>query len=60
VPETGRVERGDPVRPVGQVEAEQAVAVPRDLRQDLAESQGDDREVVAAQAEGRQPDRDPG
>ncbi len=49
-----------PKRPVRQVEAEEVVAVADDLRDDLAESERHDREVVAAQAERGQPDQDPG
>ena len=61
VAEARRVERRDPVRPVRQVEAgaEEVVAVARDLRQDLAEAERHDREVVAAQAQGREADQDP-
>ena len=61
VAEAERVERRDPVRPVRQVEAgaEEVVAVARDLRQDLAEAERHDREVVAAQAQRRQADDDP-
>ena len=60
-PEAGRVDRDDPVRPVGQVEPgpEEVVAVARDLGQDLAEAERDDREVVAAQPERGQADEDP-
>ena len=36
------------------------VAVDRDAADDLAEGERDDRDVVAAQAQRRQPDRDPG
>ena len=59
--EAGRVDRRDPVRAVREVEAraEEVVAVPRDLRQDLAEAERHDREVVAAQAQRRQADQDP-
>src|SRR4051794_30822850 len=42
------VDRRDPVRAVGQVEAPEVVAVVRDLRQDLAETERHDREVVTA------------
>ena len=35
------------------------VGVPDELRDDLPESERHDREVVAAQAQGRQPDEDP-
>ena len=61
LPEAGRVERRDPVRAVRQVEAraEEVVAVARDLREDLAEAERHDREVVAAQAQRRQADDDP-
>ena len=61
VAEADRVDRRDPVRAVGEVEAgaEEVVAVARDLRQDLAEAERHDREVVAAQAQGRQADDDP-
>ena len=61
VAEARRVERRDPVRPVRQVEAgaEEVVAVARDLRQDLAEAERHDREVVTAQAQGRKADQDP-
>src|SRR5216684_2683577 len=60
--EARRVERRDPVRAVREVEAraEEVVAVARDLRQDLTEAERDDREVVAAQSQGRQADDDAG
>ncbi len=61
VAEADRVDRRDPVRAVRQVEAgaEEVVAVARDLREDLAEAERHDREVVAAQAQRRQADHDP-
>ncbi len=61
LPKPGGVDRRDPVRAVRQVEAgaEEVVAVARDLRQDLAEPERHDREVVAAQAQRRQADHDP-
>ena len=61
VAEAGGVERRDPVRPVRQVEAraEEVVAVPRDLRQDLAEAECHDRQVVAAETQRRESDHDP-
>ena len=58
LPEAGRVDRRDPVRAVREVEAAEVVAVARDLRQDLAEAERDDREVVAAEAQRRQADQD--
>ena len=56
VAEAGPVDRGDAAGAVREVEAgaEEVVAVARDLRQDLAEAERDDREVVAAQAQRRQ------
>ena len=61
VPEARRVEWRDAVRAVREVEpgAEEVVAVACDLRQDLAEAERDDREVVAAQAQCREADEDP-
>ena len=46
--------------PCVEVEPEEVVAVLHDLRDDLAEPERDDREVVAAQAQRRQADDDPG
>ena len=43
-----------------QVEAAEGVGVAHELRDDLAEAERDDREVVAAQAQRRQPDQDAG
>src|ERR1041385_7935195 len=57
--EPGRVDRADPERAVRQVEAVQIVAVADELRDDLAEAEGYDREVVAAQAQRREADQDP-
>ena len=43
-----------------QVEAEEVVAVADDLRNDLSEPERHDSEVVAAQAQRRKSDEDPG
>ena len=56
--EADRVDGRDAERPVREVEAPEAVAVADDLRDDLAESQRDDGEVVAAETERRQSDED--
>src|SRR5207245_11595548 len=59
VPKPWTVDRGDATRAVREVETgpEEVVAVPGDLRHDLAEAERDDREVVAAQAKRRQADQ---
>ena len=54
VPEAERVDRREPEAAVGHVEAVQRVGVADELRDDLAEAERDDRQVVAAQAERRQ------
>ena len=58
VPEAGRVDRVDPLRAVRDVVAEEVVAVVCDLGHDLAEAERHDREVVTAQAQGREADQD--
>ena len=58
-PNAERVDRRDPERSVRQVEAADRVGVPDELRDDLAEPERHDREVVAAQAQRRQADDDP-
>ena len=58
VAEAGRVDRVDPLRAVRDVVPEEVVAVVGDLGHDLAEAERHDREVVAAQAQGREPDQD--
>ena len=57
--ESGRVDGTDPEGPVRQVEALDAVCVPHELRDDLAEAERHDRQVVAPQPKCRQPDQDP-
>ena len=57
--EAGWIDGRDPVRPVREVEAGQVVPVPGYLGEDLAEAEGDYRQVVAAQTERGQPDHDP-
>src|SRR2546423_15557387 len=59
VPKTGTVDRRDATRAVREVETgpEEVVAVPGDLRHDLAEAERHDREVVAAKAQRRQADQ---
>ena len=59
VAEAGLVDRVDPERAVREVEPADVVAVPRDLGQDLAEPERDDREVVAAEPQRREADQDP-
>ena len=57
--ESRRVDRVDAGRPAREVEAERlAVAVARDLGDDLPEPERDDREVVATQPQRRQADED--
>src|SRR5438105_3330118 len=58
VAETGRIDRRDAVRSVGEIEAAEAVAVPSHLREDLAEAERHDREIVAAKTQGREADQD--
>ncbi len=57
--ESRPVDGRDPAGAVREIEAgaEEVVAVACDLREDLAEAESDDREVVAAQAERRQADQ---
>ena len=59
LPKPGTVDRRQTLRPAGEVEAgaEEVVAVTRDLRDDLAEAERHDREVVAAKAKRRQADQ---
>ena len=59
IAEAGLVDRVDPQGAVRQVPARDVVAVPRDLGQDLAESERDDRQVVAAKPQRREADQDP-
>ena len=48
MPKPGESSGVIPFAPFVSCNLEQVVAVPGDLRQDLAEAEGDDREVVAA------------
>ena len=57
VAEAEAVDAGQPERAVRQVEAADVVAVAHELRDDLAEAERHDREVVAAQAQRRNADQ---
>ncbi len=58
VSEAHPVDAVEPERAVREVEPGEVVAVADELGDDLPEPERDDREVVAAQAEGRDPDQD--
>ncbi len=58
--EARRVDRVDPEGACGQVEAPEVVGVADELGDDLAEPERHDREVIAAEAQRREPDEDAG